>query len=121
MNHEAPEDQSNWTLSLKYNFGGIDGASSAAQDSIRTIQGLLDEGNTGDTGPAQAKTLLCNPSSGLLQAEIDGSQAADQDAWTSRRWMRAKPRGGNLQSFVIAFDRPVEPGCLPRGAPPCEA
>jgi early secretory antigenic target protein ESAT-6 len=31
-------------MSLKYNFGQIEGAASAVQGSVGTIQGLLDEG-----------------------------------------------------------------------------
>jgi len=111
----------NRTLSLKYNFSGIDGAASAVQSSINTIQGLLDEGNTGDTGPAQAKALLCNTSSGLLQAEIDGSQAGDQDALDLAAMDASAASGRQLQSFVTAFDRPVKPGCAPRGASCSEA
>ena len=88
---------------------------------MQTIQALLDEGSTGDTGTAQAKALLCKTSSGLLQAEIDGSQAADQDAPVLAATDTSAASGRQLQSFVIAFDRPVEPGCVPRGAPRCEA
>ena len=95
-------------MSLTYNFSGIDGAASVVQSSIRTIQGLLDEGHTGDTGPAQAKALPCNTSSGLLQAEIDGSQARDQDALTLTA-MDSAASGRQLQSLVVAFDRPVAP------------
>jgi len=108
-------------MSLTYNFSGIDGAASVVQSSIRTIQGLLDEGHTGDTGPAQAKAVLCNPSSGLLQAEIDGSQAGDQDTFDLAAMDASAASRRQLQSFVVAFDRPAEPGCVPRGAPRCEA
>jgi hypothetical protein len=108
-------------MSLTYNFSGIDGAASVVQSSIRTIQGLLDEGHTGDTGPAQAKALPCNTSSGLLQAEIDGSQAGDQDALDLVAMDASAASRRQLQSFVAPFERPVEPGCVPRGAPRCEA
>ena len=64
-----------------------------------TIQDLLDEGSTGDTGTAQAKALPCNTSSALLQAEIDGSQAGDQDALDFPAMDMSAASGRQLQSL----------------------
>jgi hypothetical protein len=56
-----------------------------------------------------------------LQAEIDGSQAGDQDALDLAAMDASAASGRQLQSFVTAFERPVESACVPRGAPRCEA
>jgi hypothetical protein len=56
-----------------------------------------------------------------LQAEIDGSQAGDQDALDLVAMDASAASRRQLQSFVAPFERPVEPGCVPRGAPRCEA
>src|ERR1044071_1470970 len=83
--HEAPADQRNRTMSLKYNFSGIDGAASAVQRPAGAFQALLDEGaafaSTGDTGATEAKPFLQYKFSPVFTTKIDWSEAGDQDAF----------------------------------------
>lgn len=59
-------------MSLKYNFGGIEGAASAIQGSVSIIQGLLDEGG------ASVQKL----------SSIWGGSGSDAYLATQQRWDR---------------------------------
>ena len=95
-------------MTIKYNFSGIEAAVSPPQGSMETIQGLLDEGS-GDTGAAQAKPFLQYQFSPVFTTNIEWSQAGDRDAFDFTATDTSAAAGRQLQSFVVEFDRPVDP------------
>ena len=95
-------------MTIKYNFSGIEGATYPVQGSTETIQGLLDEGS-GDTGAAQAKPFLTYTFGTVFTTNIDWSQSGDRDAFDFAATDTGAAASRQLQSFVVEFDRPVDP------------